>query len=1314
MKNFVKKILSIAILLVGFLLSQQAFAAQLTEITATPASVVAGTTTSYTLAFRTTKTIANSGKLTIEFPAGFDVSGASFTSWTGFDGTQNLSVAGQVITITRTSGTNATAGLKNLVLGNIVNHSTLGNNYQVTITTKNSANTVLDGPTGSIYFQIFAAHTETEIDGLYYLRETAQSHYQNRGQPGAGNDLGSFSRTAPTSREERHCSDYVQFFFDENGTYAQDNQINNLYYHIWWADTTTQASLGYSKTGSPTIAESVTLNTSNSIHKSGTYYLYAGNQAFAATQTISGNAIYNFNMLLMGTPKYYPQVVSSPSLGSFIIINLPDNIETLGISQDGDTDYDDDGLSDYEELYTYYTNPYLADTDDDAWDDQYELTNDLDPLDPDSAPIFNQWFIKQYNGIAAADSFGGALAGIGDIDGGGIADILIGASAADPNGIENAGSAYIYSSETGELIRQYDGSTTSEAFGSMLTAIADMDGDGKEDVLISAPFHNATGAVFLYSSGTGELLQEYGGEAELDSFGAGLATIADLDGDAKEDIIIGAPYASPGGAFYAGSAYLYSSGTGNLLRKYNGLAAMNFFGRPLIAIEDLDDDGKEDVVISATSATPGAISQAGAVYVYSSATGELLQQYNGATATSSFGSALALSPDLDSDGAEELIIGASLGSPSSVTNAGSVFLYGLGGSLLRRYDGATAYDRFGTSVSSIEDLDGDSLPDILIGSGTITSDGLYRAGAAYIYSSGDGSLIRQYDGSIPLDYFGSSLANIADLDYDGKEDLLIGASGADPNGLSGAGAVYVYSSMGGLRKTWGKGDELENAFDLDAYFTEANNVSLPLREQLLNYSASIDDNPYIDIVIDGDNQVSFSQPAEWTGTGSVVFTASDSSGLTSNSGTFLLTVSGSKSLNTPTIAIPTVNSSASITWNWTDNSEIEESYRVDYVTGNADDADDLHTESGRSGSGTTLFWTDTDLSPNTAYTVHVHAYQNEVGESSASENVTRYTLAETPSNFSSMGKPSNAELSVTALPNDDSGESAYYFACSNGDNSGWIQTNTWEVQNLVCASTYTCSVKYRNGDGVETTAVSKEVRTSACGIGGSSGGSFSHGGAAGRKVSGTTYSAEHQKSNSDSEEDNSEEELEDDQKEVETQTSFSDLTQDNEFYAYIQELKNAGIINGFADGSFRPTQSITRAEFLKMVLNAAQIDSSAYQEVDDCFADLKNTNTLKQFICYAKDKSLVSGWNGNFYPDLPVTRFEAVKMLLNVNHVQSPPENGQVFDDVQITEQLQYIAKAVELDLVSGYGDGTFGPNNHMLRQEAAKVISKMRLYKSL
>jgi len=157
--------LAIFLLLQLFCFIQTSRAATaLTNVTDTPTSTQISASTSHKIDFTTYTTVPTDGKILITFPAGFNVASAAFSAWSGFDGNKTVSVSGQVVTVTRTTGgTVSTANAKYITLSGITNTASTGTSYTVTVETQNASSATLDGPTTSFYFSICtnACHTAT-------------------------------------------------------------------------------------------------------------------------------------------------------------------------------------------------------------------------------------------------------------------------------------------------------------------------------------------------------------------------------------------------------------------------------------------------------------------------------------------------------------------------------------------------------------------------------------------------------------------------------------------------------------------------------------------------------------------------------------------------------------------------------------------------------------------------------------------------------------------------------------------------------------------------------------------------------------------------------------------------------------------------------------------------------------------------------------------------------------------------------------------------------------------------------------------------
>lgn len=164
--------------------------------------------------------------------------------------------------------------------------------------------------------------------------------------------------------------------------------------------------------------------------------------------------------------------------------------------------------------------------------------------------------------------------------------------------------------------------------------------------------------------------------------------------------------------------------------------------------------------------------------------------------------------------------------------------------------------------------------------------------------------------------------------------------------------------------------------------------------------------------------------------------------------------------NAPTAGSPSALSTTSIRWNFTDNASNETGFRI-Y---------DGATLRVQVATPDLSYIDESSLSANTQYTRQVKAY-NGAGESSASADMTRYTLIETPTgiSFDTINTGSITISATGSLSNLSSGSSGLYFEnVTAGTNSGWIQTNFWTSSTLNPNTQYSFKVKARNGNSIET------------------------------------------------------------------------------------------------------------------------------------------------------------------------------------------------------------------------------------------------------
>ena len=225
-------------------------------------------------------------------------------------------------------------------------------------------------------------------------------------------------------------------------------------------------------------------------------------------------------------------------------------------------------------------------------------------------------------GGGAGDLFGYAVGGIEDLDGDGIAEVLVGAHLADLPAAADAGKVTIFGGASGAIVRTLTdpAPTAGEEFGRSLAAIEDVDGDGVEDLLIGAPEAGGTGQVLVFSGASGAFVDRVAdpdGQAG-DGFGYRVEASGDLDGDGVGDALVGAFRDDVGAAANAGSATVLSMRSRAVIAKLGDPAgaAGDLFGIDVAALDDLDGDGRQELLIGAYQRDPPAGGDAGEALLF--------------------------------------------------------------------------------------------------------------------------------------------------------------------------------------------------------------------------------------------------------------------------------------------------------------------------------------------------------------------------------------------------------------------------------------------------------------------------------------------------------------------------------------------------------------------------------------------------------------------------------------------------------------------------------------------------------------------------
>jgi hypothetical protein len=454
-------------------------------------------------------------------------------------------------------------------------------------------------------------------------------------------------------------------------------------------------------------------------------------------------------------------------------------------------------------------------------------------------PILTGTVDAQLEADQAGAELGVSVAGAGDVNGDGYADVIVGARFYDA-GQTDEGAAFVFlgsasgiaSGNPASAAAQLESDQADANFGYSVAGAGDVNGDGYADVIVGARFYDAgqifEGAAFVFLGSASGIasgspataaaqLESDQAEAE---FGVSVAGAGDVNGDGYADVIVGALFYAAGQSF-EGAAFVFLGSASGIVSGNPATAATQLesdqadaeLGVSVAGAGDVNGDGYADVIVGTHGYDAGQTNEGAAFVFLGSASGiasgnpsTAAAQIEADQAEARLGHRVAGAGDVNGDGYADVIVGARFyEAGQALEGAAFVFLGSASGiasgnpvTAAAQLEADQVFANLGVSVAGAGDINGDGYADVIVGA-RFYDAGQADEGAAFVFlgsasgiaSGNPSTAAAQLEADQANANLGYSVVGAGDVNGDGNADVVVGSRFYDA-GQTDEGAAFTF------------------------------------------------------------------------------------------------------------------------------------------------------------------------------------------------------------------------------------------------------------------------------------------------------------------------------------------------------------------------------------------------------------------------------------------------------------------------------------------------------------------------------------------